>query len=64
MDKKINRFCKLVLQINKLNKKLDKEYADFYSAGYTFEECFSCEIKELDDAQKELKSLLKEIISE
>ena len=61
IDKNIKRFCEVILEINTINKELDKEKADFYEGGYSFEECNSTKIKELVDLQNELKCLLKEI---
>jgi len=61
IDKNIKRFCELILEINTINKELDKEQADFYDGGYTFEECNKCKIDELVGLQNELKDLLKVI---
>lgn len=62
IDKNIKRFCELILEINTINKELDKERADFYDGGHSFEECNEYKIKELVDLQNELKGLLKEIV--
>jgi hypothetical protein len=51
----------VILEINTINDRLDRERASFYDGGYSFEECNECEIKKLVDLQNELKSLLKEI---
>lgn len=61
IDKNIKRFCEVILEINTINKVLDKERVDFYYGGYSFEECNSTKIKELVDLQNELKGLLKDI---
>jgi hypothetical protein len=61
IDKNIKRFCEVISEINTINKELDKERADFYDGGYSFEECNEYKIKELVDLQNELKGLLKEI---
>jgi hypothetical protein len=61
IDKNIKRFCEVILEINTINKELEKERADFYDGGYSFEECNGYKIKELVDLQNELKGLLKEI---
>ena len=61
IDENIKRFCEVILEINTINKELDKEKADFYYGGYSFEECNSNKINELVDLQNELKVLLKEI---
>jgi|LakMenEpi03Aug12_release.lakeMendotaPanAssembly.Ray.scaffolds.fasta_scaffold1158206_2 hypothetical protein len=61
IDKNIKRFCEVILEINTINDRLDRERASFYDGGYSFEECNECEIKKLVDLQNELKSLLKEI---
>ena len=61
IDKNIKRFCEVILEINTINNELDKERADFYYGGYSFEECNKYKIKELVDLQNELKGLLKEI---
>lgn len=61
IDKNIKRFCELISEINTINKELDKERANFYDGGYSFEECHEFEIKELVVLQDELKTLLKEI---
>jgi hypothetical protein len=61
IDKNIKRFCEVILEINTINKELDKERVDFYDGGYSFEECNSTKINELVDLQNELKGLLKEI---
>jgi hypothetical protein len=61
IDKNIKRFCELILEINTINKELDKERSDFYDGGYSFEECNSHKIEELVDLQNELKGLLKDI---
>lgn len=61
IDENIKRFCEVILEINTINKELDKEKSNFYYGGYSFEECNSTKIKELVDLQNELKSLLKVI---
>ncbi len=61
IDKNIKRFCEVILEINTINNELDKERADFYDGGYSFEECNDYKIKELVELQNELKYLLKEI---
>ena len=61
IDKNIKRFCEIIFEINSINKELDKERANFYDGGYSFEECNKYKIKELVVLQDELKTLLKEI---
>ena len=61
IDKNIKRFCEVISEINAINKELDKEKADFYDGGYSFEECNEYKINELVNLQNELKGLLKEI---
>ena len=61
IDKNIKRFCEVILEINTINDRLDRERASFYDGGSSFEECNVSEIKKLVDLQNELKSLLKEI---
>lgn len=61
IDKNIKRFCEVILEINTINKEFDKERADFYDGGKSFEDCNEYKIKELVDLQNELKGLLKEI---
>ena len=55
IDKNIKRFCELILEINAINKELDKKKSDFYFGGYSFEECHEDKIKELVYLQNELK---------
>lgn len=38
IDKNIKRFCEVILEINTINNQLDKERANFYDGGYSFEE--------------------------
>jgi hypothetical protein len=59
INKNIKRFCEVIFEINALNKKLDKEHANFYDGGYSFEECNSTDIEDLVNLQNELKFLLK-----
>lgn len=61
IDKNIKRFCEVILEINTINKELDKERSEFYDGGYSFEEGNHYKIKEVVDLQNELKGLLKEI---
>lgn len=62
IDKNISRFCELVIEINTLSKKLQKQEYEFYYGGHSFEECFEHDIKEITDLQDELKNILKIII--
>lgn len=62
LDKNVARFCELVLEINELNKKLEKEKADFYYGGHEFEDVYSLDVKELADLQTEFKKLIKILI--
>lgn len=55
----VNRFCQLVVQINEANELLNEERASFYYGGYSFEECNSAKIKELEDLRNELVVILK-----
>ena len=59
MTNEINRFCFIVAEINRLNEILDKEKANYYDGGYTFEECHSIQINELKVAQEECQELLR-----
>lgn len=61
MDKDIKRFCELINEINSINKQLDKERANFYDGGYSFEECNKYTIEELEKLETEFKKLFKVI---
>lgn len=61
MDKDIKRFCELINEINSINKQLDKERANFYYGGYSFEECNKYTIEELEKLETEFKKLFKVI---
>jgi hypothetical protein len=61
INQKIKRFCELISHINIINARLDKERAEYYDGGYSFEELNAHTIKELVDMQDELKALLKEL---
>jgi hypothetical protein len=61
IDKNIKRFCQVIEAITETNKLLDKERANFYDGGHSFEECNKSEIEQLVELQNELKVLLKEI---
>lgn len=37
IDLNIKRFCQVVVQINELNKELDKENCNYYTGGTSFE---------------------------
>lgn len=58
---KINRFCRLVTKINELNDYLQKESANFYDGGHSFEEVYSSDLEELKAAQEELEIIIKTI---
>ncbi len=57
----ISRFCVLVTEINELNDDLNKQSADFYDGGYSFEEVYQSDLAKLQTKQEELRTLLKEI---
>jgi hypothetical protein len=59
MDEHVNRLCKLVVEINEINNKLEKEKSNFYDGGHSFEEIMESEIAVLEKLQTELKELLK-----
>ena len=61
IDGDIKRFCQVISQITKLNKKLDKAYDNFYSGGYTFEEAYSSEIDDISNLQEEFLELFNRI---
>jgi len=61
IDKKINRFCELVAEINEINKELDEEKSNYYNGGYSFEECNKYKIDQLCELQSELKEIIKYI---
>jgi hypothetical protein len=51
----------LISEINEINDKLDKEAAEFYDGGYSFEDCNKSLIDELVVLQDELKVVLNQI---
>lgn len=53
IDTNIKEFCRIVQRINELNQFLDEERESFYDGGHSFEECYSTQINELVDLQKE-----------
>lgn len=59
-DKNIKRFCELVVEINRLNEKIQIEKANFYDGGHSFEECFS-EPGELKVCEAEFAELFKKM---
>jgi hypothetical protein len=59
IDENINRFCKIVNEVNELNLELETQKNNFYSGGYSFEEVYESEINKLINLQKELKVLMK-----
>ena len=58
-DKNVNRFCELIVKINEKNEYLKQEKYKFYDGGYSFDECYKFDIKELIKMQDELKVLIK-----
>jgi hypothetical protein len=62
MDSNIKRYCELILEINEYNKYLDAERDGFYYGGYSFEECHSHHISELNKLETEFIDLVKKII--
>ena len=61
IDLNIKRFCQVVVQINELNRELDKENVNYYAGGTSFEEINKSLINDIKDLETEFKVLLKEI---
>jgi len=61
MNKNIKRYCELISEINSCNKHLDEEMCNFYSGGYTFEDVYKADIKELEELEDEFLILHKEL---
>lgn len=59
IDTNIKEFCRVVTRINELNEYLDKEKKSFYDEKYSFEECYSVWINELEDLQREFRFLFR-----
>jgi hypothetical protein len=60
-DDNIKRYCEVVFEIQKLNAYLDKARDDFYYGGYSFEECYSTDLNELNRLEGEFIDILKRL---
>ena len=60
VDKKINRFCELVAEINEINKKLNEERRNEMMYDDIWQEC-SYKTNQLCELQNELKEIIKYI---
>ena len=61
MNEDIIRYARLIYDINILSIELDKKRNDFYYGGYSFEECYSTDLAELNGYIIELKNIMKKI---
>lgn len=59
MDENIKRFCKLVVDINESNEKLDDYKENFYDGGHSFEEVYKSDIDQLSEMEKDFKILIR-----
>jgi len=57
----IKRFCELKKQINGVHEFLNKEYNQFYSGGYEFEECNFELIRKLNLLEEEFLIVLRKL---
>lgn len=61
--KTLKRFAKQIEKLNSLHDHLDRERANFYGGGHTFERVYEKELEELETIEESLPRLLKEILS-
>lgn len=61
IDLKIRKFCRLIEQINNINKTLDESAENFYDGGTSFNDCNKYEIDILTELQDEFLSTLDDL---
>lgn len=59
IDTDIKKFCRIVQRINELNQFLDEERESFYDGRHSFEECYSTQIAELEELQREFRFIFR-----